>query len=97
MGKRKTLQLKEEILTCKRMYLDKNTEDNIYISGENIEFGYEEGKNVIKGISFEIPKNSFVSIVGESGCGKSTLASILMGYNKINSGKLSIKIQIQRK
>lgn len=71
--------------------VDKNVENKGYISGENIEFGYEEGKNVIKGISFEIPKNSFVSIVGESGCGKSTLASILMGYNKINSGKLSIK------
>ncbi len=71
--------------------VDKKVEDKAYIYGENIEFGYEEGKNVIKGISFEIPKNSFVSIVGESGCGKSTLASILMGYNKINSGKLSIE------
>lgn len=71
--------------------VDKKVEDKAYISGENIEFGYEEDKKVIKGISFEIPKNSFISIVGESGCGKSTLASILMGYNKINSGKLSIK------
>lgn len=82
---------KEYFNNGKEVSVDKNKEDNAYISGENIEFGYEEGKNVIKGISFEIPKNSFVSIVGESGCGKSTLASILMGYNKINSGKLSIK------
>ena len=82
---------KEYSNNVKEVSVDKNTEDKTYISGENIEFGYEEGKNVIKGISFEIPKNSFVSIVGESGCGKSTLASILMGYNKINYGKLSIK------
>ena len=82
---------KEYFNNGKEVSVDKNTEDKAYISGENIEFGYEKGKNVIKGISFEIPKNSFVSIVGESGCGKSTLASILMGYNKINSGKLSIK------
>ena len=82
---------KEYFNNGKEVSVDKNTEDNAYISGENIEFGYEKGKNVIKGISFEIPKNSFVSIVGESGCGKSTLASILMVYNKINSGKLSIK------
>lgn len=82
---------KEYFNNGKEVSVDKNTEDKVYISGENIEFGYEEGKNVIKGISFEIPKNSFVSIVGESGCGKSTSASILMGYNKINSGKLSIK------
>ena len=84
-NEREDFNLKEE------SSVDKKVEDKAYISGENIEFGYEEGKNVIKGISFEIPKNSFVSIVGESGCGKSTLASILMGYNKINSGKLSIK------
>ena len=84
-NEREDFNLKEE------SYMDKKVEDKAYISGENIEFGYEEGKNVIKGISFEIPKNSFVSIVGESGCGKSTLASILMGYNKINSGKLSIE------
>ena len=82
---------KEYFNNGKEVSVDKNTKDKAYISGENIVFGYEEGKNVIKGISFEIPKNSFVSIVGESGCGKSTLASILMGYNKINSGKLSIK------
>lgn len=82
---------KEYSNNVKEVSVDKNVENKGYISGENIEFGYEEGKNVIKGISFEIPKNSFVSIVGESGCGKSTLASILMGYNKINSGKLSIK------
>lgn len=82
---------KEYFNNGKEVSVDKNTEDKAYISGENIEFEYEEGKNVIKGISFEIPKNSFVSIVGESGCGKSTLASILMGYNKITSGKLSIK------
>lgn len=82
---------KEYFNNGKEVSVDKNTEDKAYISGENIVFGYEEGKNVIKGISFEIPKNSFVSIVGESGSGKSTLASILMGYNKITSGKLSIK------
>ena len=82
---------KEYFNNGKEVSVDKNTEDKAYISGENIVFGYEEGKNVIKGISFEIPKNSFLSIVGESGCGKSTLASILMGYNKITSGKLSIK------
>ena len=82
---------KEYFNNGKEVSVDKNTEDKAYISGENIVFGYEEGKNVIKGISFEIPKNSFVSIVGESGGGKSTLASILMGYNKITSGKLSIK------
>lgn len=82
---REDFNLKEE------SSVDKKAENKAYISGENIEFGYEEGKNIINGISFEIPKNSFVSIVGESGCGKSTLASILMGYNKMNSGKLSIK------
>lgn len=65
-------------------------EDKVLISAKNIKFGYEEGKNIINDISFDIEKNSFVSIVGESGCGKSTLASILIGYNKIDKGELKI-------
>ncbi|WP_300282731.1 ABC transporter ATP-binding protein/permease [Peptacetobacter sp.] len=64
-------------------------EENTII-GKDIVFGYEKEKNIIKNISFEIPKNAFVSIVGESGCGKSTLASLIMGYNDINSGELKI-------
>lgn len=64
-------------------------EDNTIV-GKNIIFGYEKDKNIIKDISFEIPKNAFISIVGESGCGKSTLASLIMGYNNINSGELKI-------
>lgn len=65
-------------------------EDKKSIVGKDISFGYEKDKNIIKNISFEIPEKAFISIVGESGCGKSTLASLIMGYNSVNSGKLMI-------
>lgn len=58
------------------------------ITFENVGFGYTEEKQILKNVSFQIPKKSFVAIVGESGCGKSTLASLLMGENRPDTGKV---------
>lgn len=49
-----------------------------------------EGREILHGIHMEIPKNGFVSIVGESGCGKSTVAAIFMGRNQGYSGSVKI-------
>lgn len=38
----------------------------------------------------DIPSRSLVSVVGASGCGKSTLASLFMGYQTAQSGKVLI-------
>jgi peptide/nickel transport system ATP-binding protein len=48
---------------------------------------------IIKSISFELPRNSFTAIVGESGSGKSVTALALMGLlppklSQINSGSI---------
>ncbi len=56
---------------------------------KNLCFSYEE-KHILKNISINIPKNSFVSIVGKSGCGKSTIASILTGENENYTGEAKI-------
>lgn len=57
----------------------------------HVDFGYTEEKQVLKDVSFEIPEQSFVALVGESGCGKSTVASLLMGNHRID-GRGSIRI-----
>lgn len=57
---------------------------------DDIHFSYDKEREILKGISMSIPQNSFVGIVGESGCGKSTVASLLMGRNEADSGKLKI-------
>ena len=41
-------------------------------------------------VDMDIPSRSLVSVVGASGCGKSTLASLFMGYQTAQSGKVLI-------
>lgn len=60
------------------------------ITLENVHFSYDSEREILHGVSMEIPQNRFIGIVGASGCGKSTIASLLMGRNTINSGNLMI-------
>lgn len=48
-----------------------------------VNFGYGDGKQVLRNVNFAVPEKSFVALVGESGCGKSTIASLLMGDNRL--------------
>ena len=57
---------------------------------EDVHFSYEEDREILKGVSFEIPAGSFVALAGESGCGKSTIAGILSGKNRGFSGSVTI-------
>jgi putative ABC transport system ATP-binding protein len=45
---------------------------------------------ILKGISFQIAKGDFVSIVGPSGSGKSTLLGIIAGLDNPSSGQVLI-------
>jgi len=61
------------------------------ITVENLYFKYGVDENyVLEDLSFEIPANSFVAIVGESGIGKSTLLRILLGLINPTSGRCLI-------
>ena len=46
---------------------------------EDVTFGYEANRTVLKDVSFTVPQGSFVSLVGASGSGKSTIAALLAG------------------
>ena len=46
---------------------------------------------VLKNVSFQIKKNSYVGLLGKNGSGKSTLIKILEGVSPATSGEIEIK------
>lgn len=68
----------------------KVNEEKVSISLEDVRFSYEEEREILKGVSMEMPAGSFISLVGTSGCGKSTIAGILMGKNRNYKGSIRI-------
>ena len=49
------------------------------ISIKDLRFNYptKADVEVLKGVSFDIPKNKVVALVGTSGCGKSSIISMI--------------------
>lgn len=65
-------------------------ENTIVLEARNInKFFYNPKETqVLKEITFQIPKGQFVSVVGKSGCGKSTLLYILSTMDTAYTGEL---------
>lgn len=56
------------------------------IEVRNLTFGYLEGKDVLRDVSFSIAAGEHVAIVGKSGCGKSTLIRLILGFETPRAG-----------
>tara|TARA_X000001036_G_scaffold170576_1_gene161344 strand:+ start:375 stop:2174 length:1800 start_codon:yes stop_codon:yes gene_type:complete len=57
---------------------------------ENVGFNYENSKNILKDVSFNINKGTMMALVGASGAGKSTIADLIPRFYDVISGKISI-------
>ena len=60
------------------------------IAFENVDFGYEEDRQILHGLSFEVGAGEKVAIVGPSGAGKSTVARLLFRFYDPWSGRICI-------
>ena len=59
------------------------------LSIHQLNYGYQNQANVIDGMSFDIARGEFVSILGKNGSGKSTLTKLIMGVLDADSGSIA--------
>ena len=67
--------------------LDKSSK-KVNISIKNLSFSYNENKQTLKDISFDIKAGEKIAIIGSSGSGKTTIANIISGFYAKNSGNI---------
>ncbi len=60
------------------------------IEFNNVKFGYEENKIIIKDFSAKAKPGQKIAIVGPTGAGKTTMVNLLMKFYEINSGEIKI-------
>lgn len=62
----------------------------VSIDMENLSYAYNDGDVLLNGIDLHFKPQMKYLILGESGCGKSTLMKLLLNYDVLKTGKISI-------
>jgi len=57
---------------------------------EDVRFSYDPDREILKGVSFEVPAGHTVAVVGPSGAGKSTISRLLYRFYDVGSGRITI-------
>lgn len=60
------------------------------ITFDNVSFGYDPGKPIIKGLSLQVERGQQIAIVGPTGAGKTTLVNLLMRFYEIDGGTIAL-------
>jgi ABC-type multidrug transport system fused ATPase/permease subunit len=77
----------EDDPTVRHVQIKKITGD---IRFDDVSFSYEEGKEVIRNVSFDAPAGSLTALVGSSGSGKTTIASLIATFINPDSGLITL-------
>lgn len=67
--------------------------DKGHVRFEHVNFAYNEDRQILKDVTFEIPTGQKIAVVGPSGSGKSTLARLLFRFYDVTDGHIYIDDQ----
>lgn len=56
---------------------------------EDVHFGYTPDKEILHGVSIEVPKGQSVAVVGPTGSGKTTIMNLINRFYDVNSGSVT--------
>ena len=57
---------------------------------DNVTFSYDPDREIISGLTIDIPAKSSIAFVGASGSGKSTISKLILRLYDISSGEITI-------
>lgn len=69
---------------------DSFTPDGYDVKFDNVTFAYNEGENVLNGVSFTARQGEITALIGPSGGGKSTIAKLAARFWDIDGGSISV-------
>jgi ATP-binding cassette subfamily B protein len=83
-----------EVLDTEPEVVDKPECRRIDVAGrvcfENVTFGYDGVRQVIRGVSFDVEPGEMIGLVGPSGGGKTTLVNLLARFFDVTGGRISV-------
>ncbi len=60
------------------------------VSFDHVQFGYDNGVPILRGLSGHINSGATIGIAGTTGSGKSTLIKLLLRFYEVNAGKIKL-------
>ncbi|WP_289084965.1 ABC transporter ATP-binding protein/permease [uncultured Sulfitobacter sp.] len=74
---------------------DKPDAPALHVSGgrvtlDNVRFGYDDDRQILKGVSIEAAPGEMVAIVGSTGSGKSTIGRLLFRFYDVDQGSVLV-------
>jgi ATP-binding cassette subfamily B protein len=57
---------------------------------EDVQFGYQPNRTILKGVNFTVPAGGKLAIVGPTGAGKSTISRLLFRFYDVTAGRILI-------